>query len=62
MSRLAMPIDLDNDKKIELFNFILGIPQAKVCTKNLFWSQKEKMCVWPVQSDCEFYFILPRKS
>ncbi|UJR27800.1 hypothetical protein I4U23_009070 [Adineta vaga] len=29
-----------------------GVPQPKNCTKSLFWSQKEKMCVWPVQSDC----------
>ena len=25
-----------------------------MCTKSLLWSQAEKMCVWPVQSDCEW--------
>lgn len=40
-----------------------------MCTKSLLWSQTEKMCVWPVQSDCEwdeffnvircFAFVLP---
>ncbi|CAF3365201.1 unnamed protein product [Rotaria sp. Silwood1] len=40
-----------------------GVSQAKICTKNLFWSQSERMCVWPVQSDCKFdyynlYYII----
>ncbi|CAM4891981.1 unnamed protein product [Rotaria socialis] len=29
-----------------------GIPQSKLCKKGLYWSQSEKMCVWPAQSDC----------
>ncbi|UJR21789.1 hypothetical protein I4U23_024864 [Adineta vaga] len=29
-----------------------GVPQTKSCKKNLLWSQAEKMCVWPAQSDC----------
>lgn len=35
---------------------ILGVPQTKICSKSLLWSQKHKMCVWPVQSDCKFNF------
>ncbi|CAF0819246.1 unnamed protein product [Adineta ricciae] len=29
-----------------------GVPQTKICKKNLLWSQTERMCVWPAQSDC----------
>ncbi|CAF3638081.1 unnamed protein product [Adineta steineri] len=29
-----------------------GVPQTKICKKSLLWSQAEKMCVWPAQSDC----------
>lgn len=32
---------------------ILGVPQSKLCKKTLLWSQAEKMCVWPAQSDCK---------
>ncbi len=31
----------------------LGVPQPKLCKKTLMWSQNEKMCVWPAQSDCK---------
>lgn len=27
-----------------------------MCSKSLLWSQSEKMCVWPAQSDCRSHF------
>ncbi|CAF1080126.1 unnamed protein product [Adineta steineri] len=39
-----------------------GVPQTKVCKKGLLWSQHEKMCVWPVQSDCPLKDLNPEPS
>ncbi|CAF3628249.1 unnamed protein product [Rotaria sp. Silwood1] len=39
-----------------------GIPQAKLCKKGLYWSQAEKMCVWPAQSDCPVKNLSPVPS
>ncbi|CAF1104520.1 unnamed protein product [Rotaria sordida] len=39
-----------------------GVPQTKLCKKGLFWSQAEKMCVWPAQSDCSVKNLTPAPS
>ena len=45
-------INLDVHRVID--TLVAGVPQTKVCTKSLFWSQSGKGCVWPVQSDCKW--------
>lgn len=53
--RRLRSVQLGVDRKlIELDLYIFkGKPQVKTCTKILFWSQSERLCVWPAQSDCE---------
>ncbi len=59
-SHHTIRIYIDKDKKTTTKNFIcenIGVPQTKVCTKSLLWSQRDRMCVWPAQSDCKFNYF-----
>jgi hypothetical protein len=58
---MFIAIYIEEEKKKFILSFrkvtfliIIGVPQTNVCKKSLFWSQSERMCVWPAQSDCKF--------